>query len=126
MLTSCPVYTTIPVADMDRAKRWYQDKLGFKAANSMPSGALFDAASGTHFLLYPTPNAGKAPQTIMAFETKDLDSEVRDLKTKGVAFEEYDMPGLKTRNSIADMGDSRAAWFKDCEGNILGVVQMAA
>jgi catechol 2,3-dioxygenase-like lactoylglutathione lyase family enzyme len=124
MLTDRAVHTTIPAADMDRAIRWYEEKLGFKPVERQAGGALYHAASGTRFVIYPTPNAGQAPQTVMGFSTPDIEAEVRDLKGRGIVFEEYDFPGLKTVNSIATIDSVRGAWFRDSEGNILGVVQM--
>ncbi len=124
MLADTAAYATIPAADMDRAVRWYEERLGLKPVERMEGGAMFQAGSGTGFFIYPTPNAGKAPQTLMSFTTSDVEAEVRDLKGRGVVFEEYDMAELKTVNSIAMMGGGRGAWFKDSEGNILGVFEM--
>lgn len=124
MLAECQVHTTIPVTDMERAARWYEEKLGLKRGRSMPGGIQFRMADDTAFLLYPTTNAGQAPQTIMAFVTNDLDSEMRTLKDRGIRFEEYDMPGLRTVDSVATIDDTRSAWFKDIDGNILAVVEM--
>jgi catechol 2,3-dioxygenase-like lactoylglutathione lyase family enzyme len=121
MLSDCQVHTTIPVADMERAISWYEEKLGLKPMRQIPGGVMYEVG-GSRFVLYPTPNAGKAPQTVMSFLSEDVEAEVADLKNRGVRFEEYDMPGLKTRNSIAMLEGSRAAWFKDVDGNILAVV----
>ncbi len=95
MLTDLRVHTTIPAADMDRAMRWYEEKLNFKPLWKRPAGAMYQAGDGTRFQLYPTPNAGQAPQTVM---------------------------GLSTRQ-IATVENVRAAWFRDSEGNILGLAQ---
>jgi predicted enzyme related to lactoylglutathione lyase len=124
MLTERRVHTTIPASDMDRAMRWYEEKLGFKPYERQAGVAMYRAAGDTRFILYPTPNAGKAPQTVMGFTTPDIEAEVRALKSRGIVFEDYDFPGLKTVNSIATTGNTRAAWFRDSEGNILGVVQL--
>ncbi len=126
MLTERQVHTTIPVADLDRAMRWYEEKLGFKPSRVLEGGAMYRAGNDSRFILYPTPNAGKAPQTVMGFSTPDIEAELRDLKARGVVFEEYDLPGLKTVNSIAKTGPALAAWFRNSEGNILGVVQLPA
>jgi catechol 2,3-dioxygenase-like lactoylglutathione lyase family enzyme len=123
MLTERMVQATIPAADIDRAVRWYEEKLGFKPVSRIEGGAMYRAAGGTGFFLYATPHAGQAPQTVMSFLTPDVEKEVRDLKARGVAFEEYDLPGIKTVDSIAAMGPTRGAWFKDSEGNIIGLVQ---
>jgi predicted enzyme related to lactoylglutathione lyase len=121
MLANHRVYATIPATDMTRAKRWYEEKLGLKPSSEGEVGAQYMLAEGTGFFLYPTQFAGKAPNTLMGFVSKDIDAEVAALKAKGVTFEEYDMPGLKTVNSIATMGALRGAWFKDSEGNILSI-----
>ena len=121
MLAKRRAYATIPVADMKRAKRWYEEKLGLKPATESEVGAQYNLGGGTGFMLYPTQFAGKAPNTLLGFESTDVEGDVAALKKKGVKFEEYDMPGLKTVNSIAVMGKTRGAWFKDSEGNILAI-----
>ncbi len=115
------VFATIPATDIDRAKKWYADKLGLKPTKETPAGVVYSLSGGTGFLLYPTEFAGKAPNTLMGFETKDVEGDVAKLKKSGVKFEEYDMPGLKTVNSIATFGTMKGAWFKDSEGNILSI-----
>jgi catechol 2,3-dioxygenase-like lactoylglutathione lyase family enzyme len=122
MLGDRRAYATIPATDLDRAKRWYQEKLGLTPVREIPgAGAVYKTGEGTGFLLYPTPNAGKAPNTLMSFGANDIVADVAALKKRGVVFEEYDMPGLKTVDSIATLGDVRGAWFKDSEGNILAI-----
>ena len=121
MLTDHRAYATIPAADMSRAKSWYRDKLGLTPAKEDEMGCIYNVGGGTSFLLYSTPNAGKAPNTLLSFSTDDVEAEVQDLRRHGVKFEDYDMPGLKTVNGIATMGQYHAAWFKDSEGNILAV-----
>ena len=78
---------------------------------------------GTMLYLYQRA-ATKADHTVAAFNVDNIESEVKELKAKGIVFEEYDMPGLKTVNSIATLGSMKSAWFKDTEGNILGLSQM--
>ena len=124
MLTECRVHATIPASDLGRARKWYSDKLGFEPVRELPGGLMYDAAEGTRFIIYPTPNAGQSPNTLMGFSTSDIESEVRDLKARGVVFEDYDFPTLKTIDSIATVGPTRSAWFRDSEGNIVGVVQL--
>lgn len=126
MLTQTRVHTTIPASDIDRAMRFYEDKLGFKPMSTLPGGMMYQAAGDTRFVLYPSPNAGKAPQTVMGFTVDNVEAEVKDLKRRGVVFEEYDYPGLKTVDSIAKRDGVSSAWFKDSEGNILGIVQFAS
>jgi catechol 2,3-dioxygenase-like lactoylglutathione lyase family enzyme len=124
MLTQCRVHSTIPAADLERAQSWYADRLGFEPVRELPGGLMYDAAEGTRFVIFPSPNAGKSPNTIMGFATPDVEAEVRELKARGVVFEEYDYPTLKTVDSIATVGPTRSAWFRDSEGNILGIVQL--
>jgi hypothetical protein len=73
--------------------------------------------------MYTTQFAGSAKNTVMGWLTDDIERDVRELKNHGVAFEEYDFPGLKTVNGIANLPGERAAWFKDTEGNILSIGQ---
>lgn len=121
MLSDRRAHATIPAADMERAKRWYEEKLGLRPTRENPAGSIYETGGGTGFFLYQTPNAGQAPNTLMSFQAKDIVADVRALKQRGVVFEEYDMPGLKTVDSIASLGSLRGAWFKDSEGNILAI-----
>jgi catechol 2,3-dioxygenase-like lactoylglutathione lyase family enzyme len=121
MFSAKRAYPTIPAADMKRAKRWYEEKLGLKPVSESEYGAKYDLGGGMGFMLYPTENAGKAPNTLMCFSSTDVESDVADLKKRGVKFEEYDLPGMKTVNSIATAGSMKGAWFRDSEGNILSV-----
>lgn len=111
----------VPAADLDRAQKFYSEKLGLSPARVDEAGATYELADGTNFLLYSTPEAGKATHTIMGFEVDQLDSTMDELRSKGVTFEEYDLPYLKTENGIANFGDTRGSWFKDSEGNILAL-----
>jgi catechol 2,3-dioxygenase-like lactoylglutathione lyase family enzyme len=123
MLSSASVYATIPVVDLKRARRFYEDKLGLKVVREDPSpGAEIEAGHGTRFYLYQR-GATKADHTVAGFKVKDVEAEVKALKAKGVKFEEYDIPsmGIKTVNGIATMDGLKSAWFKDTEGNILGI-----
>lgn len=121
MLSDRRVIATIPAADMERAKAWYSEKLGLTPDTSDVTGFIYRLAGGSAFLLYPADSAGQAPNTLMAFESTNVMADVAELKDKGVRFEEYDLPELKTENSIATIGDRKAAWFRDCEGNILAI-----
>ena len=103
MLGNHRVFATIPATDMARAKRWYEEKLGLKPASEIPAGAIYTLGGGTGFLLYPTQFAGKAPNTLMGIESDDVEGDVAALKKKGVVFEDYDTPELKTVNSIASI-----------------------
>ncbi len=123
MLSDLEIHATIPATDLERARKFYESKLGFGAPTVAPGGLVFQCKN-SWFLLYQTSFAGTAKHTLAGWETKHIEKEVADLRARGVVFEEYDLPGLKTVNGIATTGSNKAAWFKDTEGNILGIVQM--
>ena len=123
MLQQSPMHSYIPASDMDRARKFYEGKLGFTPKREASGGVVYESANGTACFLYPTPNAGTSKASQAFWQVADIEREVAELKGKGVTFEEYDMPGLKTVNSIATAGGAKAAWFKDSEGNIMAVVQ---
>jgi predicted enzyme related to lactoylglutathione lyase len=126
MLANSPVMPTIPVVDLNRAKRFYETALGLKPAPSnndnIPDTATFECGNGTRIELYQRAPS-KADHTVATFEVSDTEEEVNALRGKGVIFEEYDMPEIKTQNGIATHGPHKAAWFKDSEGNILCIHQ---
>jgi len=124
MLKDLKLHATIAVKDLDRARKFYEEKLGLTPYLDSEGGLLYEVGGGTRFLLYPTSNAGTAQNTVMGFNTSDIHAEVQALKARGVVFEEYDYPGFKTVNSIAESESGSAAWFKDSEGNIIGIVQL--
>jgi predicted enzyme related to lactoylglutathione lyase len=121
MLNDSKVTANIPAGDIMRARDFYADKLGLTPATELPGEVLiYRTAGGTEFQVYRTEYAGQAGHTIAQWHVADIESEVRDLKAKGVSFEVYDMPGVQWDGEIASMeGMGRAAWFKDSEGNIL-------
>jgi len=123
MLSKLAIHATIPATDIDRAKKFYSDKLGFAPSSETPGGITYKCKDGW-FLLYPTQFAGTAQHTLAGWETDNIEKEVAELRSRGVKFEEYNYPNLKTVNGIATMGPNKAAWFKDSEGNILGITQM--
>jgi catechol 2,3-dioxygenase-like lactoylglutathione lyase family enzyme len=123
MLQKSPMYAYLPVSDLVRARRFYEEKLGFKPAREVAGGVTYEFAGGTACFMYPTPNAGTSRASQAFWQVDDVEREVAELKARGVTFEDYDMPGLKTKNGIATAGGAKTAWFKDTEGNILAVVQ---
>jgi predicted enzyme related to lactoylglutathione lyase len=126
MLANLEVHATIPAHDLARAQKFYEQKLGLNPASEAPGGGgLVYRCGPSWFLLYPSGGAGSAQHTLMGWAIDDIEAEVAALKARGVVFEEYDWPGLETANGIADTGPGRAAWFKDSEGNILGLIQLA-
>jgi predicted enzyme related to lactoylglutathione lyase len=123
MLQSAPLYSYIPAKDVTRARRFYEDKLGLEPAREVFGGVVYEFANGTACFLYPTPNAGTSRASQAYWQVDDIEREVAELKKRGVVFEEYDMPALKTNSSIYAGGGAKAAWFKDSEGNVLALVQ---
>lgn len=112
----------LPAKDLDRAVRWYDEKLGIKPIRREDFGAVYKLG-GMDVFLYVTEFAGTAKHTLLSFDSKDLVADMAALRAKGVSFEEYDLPGLKTVNGLAEFGPVKNAWAKDSEGNILGFVQ---
>lgn len=124
MLKDSEIMAVLPAKDINRAKDFYRDKLGLEPTSAMPDGGLmFSGGNGTSFLVYETQNAGTAKNTQMGWAIDDLDREMAELRGRGVVFEEYDFPGLKTENGVATADWGKAAWFLDSEGNILNLVQ---
>jgi len=121
MLANRKVFATIPAGNLDRARKWYADKLGLTPSAADQAGVRYDMGEGTGFLLYPTQNAGQAPNTLMTFQCDNVREDVAALRSKGVVFEDYDLPGLKTENGVARLGNREAAWFRDSEDNILAL-----
>ena len=125
MLSTSRVEANIPAGDLKRARDFYADKLGLTPTQEFGEEALaYTTAGGTTFNVYRTEFAGQAGHTIAQLHVTDIESEVHDLKAKGVTFEVYDMPGVEWNGEIASIeGMGRAAWFKDSEGNILCIDQ---
>jgi predicted enzyme related to lactoylglutathione lyase len=115
---------TLPAANIERAKKFYSDKLGLTPESVEPDGSLRYECGGTGFLVYQSQYAGTAKNTAVGFRTDNLEKDMREMRSKGVVFEEYDMPGLKTDHGVATIGDFKGAWFKDSEGNIVALNEM--
>ncbi|MCW2699490.1 MAG: Glyoxalase/bleomycin resistance protein/dioxygenase [Blastococcus sp.] len=123
MLNDSTVAANIPASDLARARKFYADKLGLTPTREFGGEALaYRTAGGTAFTIYRTDYAGQAGHTIAQWHVRDIETEVHDLKARGVAFEVYDMPGVEWTGEIAALpGLGRSAWFRDSEGNILCV-----
>ena len=123
MLTSAPIVPYIPVANIARARRFYEEKVGLKPRQEYAGGVIYECGKGSWVFMYPSPGAGTSKASTAFWAVDDVAAEVAELKARGVVFEEYDMPGIKTVNGIAIGGGAKTAWFKDTEGNILAVSQ---
>ena len=121
MLQKSPLFSYIPAKDVARARRFYEEKLGFTPGKELSGGVSYEFAGGTACFLYPTPNAGTSAASQAFWDVEDVEQEVAELKAKGVTFEDYGMPN--TVNQITTAGGAKAAWFKDSEGNIMAIIQ---
>jgi len=125
------VATRLPAQDLERARTFYAEKLGLEPVEERPGGLLYRCGTG-HFALFSSGGAPSGDHTQMGLEVTDLRAAVETLRACGVVFEEYDLPGLKTKDGIAEVGGNYpskggigelAAWFRDSEGNMLGIGQ---
>jgi catechol 2,3-dioxygenase-like lactoylglutathione lyase family enzyme len=121
MLQKSAMFAYIPAKDVTRARKFYEDTLGFRPGKELGGGVTYECDGGTACFLYPTPNAGTSAASQAFWQVADIEREVLELKAKGVTFEHYDMPGMP--GDIATAGGAKAAWFKDSEGNILAIIQ---
>ena len=125
MLTGAQATAMLPVVDMSRARTFYEQTLGLPAARVRTSGEARYESGGLSFALYPRATPTRADHTALSFEVKNIGAEMDALRARGVRFEEYDLPGLKTKDGVCVLGGERAAWFRDPEGNILCIHQDA-
>ncbi len=119
MLQDAPVTTMLPVKDLDRARRFYEGKLGLKPGGLRPDGKFIYACGGATLALFPKEGGTKADHTAVSFQVPDIAASIAALKRAGVVFESYDLPGLKTIEHVCVLGSEKAAWFLDTEGNVL-------
>ena len=122
MLQNAPMYSYIPAKDVSRARKFYEETLGFTPKEVTAAGVVYEFAEGTACFLYSTPNAGTSMASQAFWQVNDIEQEVTELLARGVKFEKYDMPGMDERG-ISTAGGARAAWFKDPEGNIMAIIQ---
>jgi catechol 2,3-dioxygenase-like lactoylglutathione lyase family enzyme len=120
MLENAPVTTILPVVDMKRARDFYENKLGLIPVGMKPDGKfVYACGGGAVIALFPKEGGSKADHTAVSFQVNNVESAIKELKTAGVVFENYDFPGLKTVDHVCVLGSEKAAWFKDTEGNYL-------
>jgi catechol 2,3-dioxygenase-like lactoylglutathione lyase family enzyme len=130
VLEDSDVSTRLPAQDLARARVFYAEKLGLEPAEERPGGLRYQCGSG-RFTLFASTGAASGTHTQMAWEVDDLQAVVAELRRRGVVFEEVDVPGFRTVDGIAEIEGNypsagvgeRAAWFRDSEGNLLGIGQ---
>ncbi len=123
MLSDAAVAPALPASDFDRARAFYEQTLELSVLNEDPGAVTFACGEGTSLLVYPSDFAGTNQATAAGFRVADLDAVMTRLRDRGVVFEEYDLPELKTVDGVATFDGTRVAFFKDTEGNILALTQ---
>jgi catechol 2,3-dioxygenase-like lactoylglutathione lyase family enzyme len=119
MLNNAPVTTMLPVKDLQRAREFYEHGLGLEPGEMRPDGKFVYRCGDARLALFPREQGTKAEHTAVSFEVPDIEAAIRELQSRGVRFEDYDFPGLKTVNHVCVLGAEKAAWFMDTEGNCL-------
>jgi catechol 2,3-dioxygenase-like lactoylglutathione lyase family enzyme len=131
MLTNARVATRLPAQDLARARKFYAEKLGLEPFDERPGGLLYRCTGGD-FVVFESSGASRGDFTQMAFEVDDIEATMAGLRERGVVFEEYDFPGWKTVDGIVEIAGNyasknatgeRGAWFRDSEGNLIGIGQ---
>src|SRR5687767_4215015 len=122
MLKDATIHVYLPASNVPRARKFYEEVIGLTPKQEFAGGVFYECGGAVAFL-YPTPNAGTSKASQAFWQVADVEAEVAELKARGVVFEEYDMPGVTMKNSIATGGGAKTAWFTDTEGNILAVSQ---
>jgi len=126
MLSKARAAAALPAADLGRARKFYGEVLGLTVKEENADGVEYSCGGGTSVFVYPSGYAGTNQATAAGFDVDDLDAAMKDLESRGVTFEEYDLPGIKTVKGVVTMPDgSKGAWFKDTEGNILSLMNRA-
>ena len=123
MLRDAQVCPTLPTTDLKRAREFYEGVLGLKVTHASEGGIAFEAGNNSAIYVYERPPS-PAQHTLASFQVDDLEAKVDEMSAKGIVFEQYDFPGLKTDEkgiAISEEEGERAAWFKDPDGNILAV-----
>ncbi|MGD0408706.1 MAG: VOC family protein [Candidatus Limnocylindrales bacterium] len=123
MLRDFQTYPTLPASDLARARRFYEETLGFTVDSVTPAGVMY-RAKGSMLFVYPSSFAGTNKATAAGFRVDDLPATVAELKARGVRLEDYDQPDFKTVGGIFRSPEGLLAWFKDSEGNIIGLAQL--
>jgi catechol 2,3-dioxygenase-like lactoylglutathione lyase family enzyme len=124
-LSDSRVDSTIAVSDLGRAKQFYEDQLGLVGGKKEDGGVRYTCGEGTRIFVYHSPeHAGKSTATLAGWAVADLDQTMAELASRGVVFEQYDQPGIKTdERGVFENGPLRAAWVRDPDGNTLALTQ---
>jgi catechol 2,3-dioxygenase-like lactoylglutathione lyase family enzyme len=123
MLSDCQAVATIPVSEVARVRAFYVDTLGLKLLEERAHELRFEAAGGTVFEVFESQGSASGGHTQMVFLCRDIAAEVSDLRTRGVTFEDVDLPVSARGDGIYELDGERGAWFRDPEGNLLAVAE---
>jgi catechol 2,3-dioxygenase-like lactoylglutathione lyase family enzyme len=126
MLPKRRVHATLPVSDLAVARDFWEGQLGFVPLEVWPTAVLYAGAGGSVFAISRASARATGGNTQMAFTVPNIAAEVAELTGLGIAFEAYDLPGLRTIDGIAEMGGNRVAWFRDPDGNVIGVIEFGS
>jgi catechol 2,3-dioxygenase-like lactoylglutathione lyase family enzyme len=118
-LAASQVTCMLPVKDLARARRFYEEQLGLTPVGLKPDGKFVYRCGGTELALFPREEGTRATHTALSFKVEHIGRAVGELERRGVRFADYDLPGLKTVDHVCVLGAEKAAWFEDPEGNIL-------
>jgi len=126
MLKNSPIIPYIPVADLARARKFYEEKIGLTPKEVYAGGVIYECGGGSWVFMYPSAGAGTSKASTAFWDVDDVEKEVAELKARGIVFEEYDLPGITMVDGIATGGGAKTAWFTDSEGNIMAISQRIA
>ena len=125
MLDRFPVFAVLPSSDVARARAWYHDHLGMDPAKEDPGGLWYSCATDTWFVVTRSAFAGTARNTAASFQVTGIHDLMAEMRRRGVVFEDYDLPDFKTVDGVVTWGPYTAAWFKDSDGNIIEMTEVA-
>ncbi len=122
MLADYPAYATLPTADVERLRRFYEDVLGFQVREETPGGIFYQAGEGTYFAITRSSGTASGSHTQVGFAVANIEAIVSELRARGAVFESYETP--KTVDGVAEMPAGKAAWLKDPDGNLIGMIEL--
>jgi predicted enzyme related to lactoylglutathione lyase len=125
MLPARRAHAVLPVRNLDAARLFYEEVLGFTSVDMDTIGVMYGAGDGSVFGLARSGGARSGTHTQLVFTVPDLRAEMAELRARGVVFETYDLPGVRTEDGVADLAGHLGAWFTDPEGNVIGLIQFA-
>ena len=123
MLQDSPIIPYIPVSDLARARKFYEEVIGLSPTREANGGIVYRCGNDSEVFMYVSMGAGTSSASQAFWQVKDIKAEMAELRSRGLVFEEYDFPGMKMENGIATGGGAMAAWFKDSEGNTMAIIQ---